>query len=228
MKSAPTRSQPADTCRLVLVDDHHVFRDVVRYLFEKQYPDLQVVGEASEAAAAYEVVERTDPHVVVLDVALSRENGLAVAKELVRRKPQRRVLMLSMLVDARRAAQAFEAGALGYATKNESPEAIAAAVRAVARGERYLSPDVSRQAPGAPGEGRHDAQLREQIDSLSGREREVFDLIIEGLPTSAVALRLGISPRTVETHRAHVLHKLGAQGAGDLVRIAARLKLLPG
>jgi len=214
--------------KVALVDDHRLFREGLRALLAAQ-PDLSVVGEAAEPGEACSLVDASDPDLVVLDVVLANgASGLALVRELLRRLPQRRVLMLSMLLDEQRVAEALEAGALGYAGKAQSLEEVLEAIRTVAAGRVYVPPVLSRFVVQdylrlRRGEAKPDSPL----SRLTRREREVFDLIVAGGTTASIAKGLFISQRTVETHRSRILHKLKARSAADLVRLAARLDLLP-
>ena len=213
--------------RVALVDDHRLFREGLRALLVSQ-PDLQVVGEAAEPAEACALVDSADPDLVVLDVLLGTSSGVAVARELLKRSPRRRVLMLSMVLDEEHAAEALEVGALGYAGKAQALEDVLEAIRTVAAGRVYLPTAPSRFVVQdylrlRRGDERSDSPL----ERLTRREREVFDLIVAGGTTASIAGQLGISHRTVETHRSRLLHKLRGRSAADLVRLAARLKLLP-
>jgi two-component system response regulator NreC len=154
-------------------------------------------------------------------------SGIGVARELLREDPTRRVLALSMVSDEAHVADALQAGVLGYACKSQSAAEVMEAIRTVARGETYLAPQVSgfvvsdyrrlRNGPEAS---------RSPLATLTAREREIFELCIQGNPTAQIAKQLGISPRTVETHRGRILRKLNAHSAVDLVRLAARWGLL--
>jgi DNA-binding NarL/FixJ family response regulator len=207
---------------LVVVDDHQLFRETLRFLLRRQ-PDLRVAGEASGAAEAYRVIADVRPDVVVLDLLLPGTDGVAVVREIRRLHPTCRVLMLSMVDDPSSVAEALEAGALGFATKNEDSELVGAAIRAVAQGRPYLSTLLDRHqiercraSPRGP----------QGVALLTSRERDVFALTVEGLTANQIGARLFISPRTVETHRGRILRKLGARTAADLVRIAARIGAL--
>ncbi|HZX96055.1 MAG TPA: response regulator transcription factor [Myxococcales bacterium] len=208
---------------LVVVDDHQLFRETFRFLLRRQ-PDLRVAGEASGAAEAYRVIADVRPDVVVLDLLLPGTDGVGVVREIRRLHPACRVLMLSMVDDPSRVADALEAGALGFATKNEDSELVGAAIRAVSQGRPYLSTQLDRRdiercrASGARGS--------QGLALLTSRERDVFALTVEGLTANQIGARLFISPRTVETHRGRILRKLGARTAADLVRIAARIGAL--
>ena len=212
--------------KLVLVDDHRLFREGLKALLTTQ-PDMQLVGEASEAQDAYAVVDRTRPDVVVLDVALPMASGVSVAREVLRRQPQQRILALSMFADEEHVAQAFEVGVLGYASKDVSSTELFGAIRSVAHGQAYLAPGISRvvldecmrirragHGPDTP------------LHALTQREREIFDLAVRGLSNQDIASQLCISKRTVETHRGRIMRKLHVHSATDLVRLAARNGLL--
>jgi DNA-binding NarL/FixJ family response regulator len=212
--------------RLALVDDHRLFREGLRTMIATQ-PDLEVVGEAGEALEAYSMVESTRPDVLVLDLALPGATGVTVAREVLRRSPKLRVLLLSMLIDEEHVAQALDAGVAGYAAKEQSADEVFQAIRAVGAGKSYLSPLISRfileeymrlRRGGAPS----DSPLR----TLTGREREIFELSVRGLSNETISAQLTISKRTVETHRGRIMRKLGVHSAADLVRVAARHGLL--
>ena len=206
----------------VVVDDHDLFRAGLRALLAGT-SDLQVVGEARTARQAYTVIEATKPDVVVLDVSLAGTDGIAVTRELVRRGVGCRVLMLTMHAVPDCAVRALQAGATGYALKDEPADAALRAIRATAAGERYLSPrlpvaeieeqlQTRRSAPtaGTP-----------PLQGLSRREREIFAMVVRGMANRKIATELCISVKTVETHRAHINKKLGVHSGTELVRLAA-------
>ena len=201
---------------LALIDDHRLFREGLAALLARQ-PDLKVVAEASDATEAYRVVAATEPDVVLLDLSLPGESGLEVGRRLLRQRPKQRILAVTMLRDRTHVAQALELGILGYATKDQPGDELLAAIRAVVSRQSYLSPSLSAVP----------RELGSPLVKLTRREREVFDLTVGGVITTAIAEQLHISKRTVETHRARILHKLGAHSAVDLVRLAASLGLLP-
>jgi DNA-binding NarL/FixJ family response regulator len=207
--------------RIAIVDDHRLFRELLRALASR-HTDLQIVGEAGTARDAPAAVDAAAPDVVLLDFLLPDSSGPTVIRELLRREPQRKILMLSMCVDDEHVSTAFDAGALGYATKDQSWPDLADAMRRVARGERYLAPSLS---PGLL-DARNGRRKDEPLGALTSRERDVFHLAVRALSNEAVARQLGISRRTVETHRARILRKLRARSATDLVRYAARHALL--
>jgi DNA-binding NarL/FixJ family response regulator len=205
---------------VALVDDHQLFCEGFSSLLET-CPDLQLVAQANDATAALATIASARPDVVIVDLALPGISGIGLARELLRQDPNWRIMALTMFRDQQRVAQALAAGLLGYATKDQTAAEVIGAIRAVARREHYLAPGLSR--PRSNGPDGHELGL----ESLTPREREVFDLTVAGHSSAAVASQLVISKRTVETHRARILRKLGAHSATDLVRLAARLGLLP-
>lgn len=215
---------------VALIDDHRLFREGLRSLLSTE-PDLKVVAEASNAQEAYESVRATSPDVVVLDLMLPGVSGVLIARELLREDPQRKILALSMVNDEQYIAQALEAGVLGYASKEQATVEVVAAIRRVAQRLPYLAPGVSGAAIDdlrrRARSGREGHEGEAPLATLTRREREIFDLTVQGLATADIARQLLISKRTVETHRARILRKLKAHSATDLVRLAARLGLLP-
>ena len=210
-------------CTVVIIDDHAVLRDGLKLLL-KRHPDVEVVGEASGFPHAFEVLDRTRPDVIILDMVLDEEgDGVAAAREILRRDAQARILMLTMMDEPAPAAEAFNAGALGYATKNQASDDLADAIHSVAARRRYLSPIISM----AEVDRAMAAQTAtDPLVALTERERQVFDLLLTGATSVEMGQQLFISPRTVETHRARILHKLGARTTVDLVRLAAKLGLI--
>jgi DNA-binding NarL/FixJ family response regulator len=206
---------------IVLIDDHRLLVDGLRGMIETE-ADLQVVGEASDAQSAYEVVEQKKPDVVVLDIGLPGVSGISIARELLRRDPARRILMLSMYKDAEHVGQAMAARVKGYALKMQPAGEILSAIRAVADGRTYLAPEVAPYGVVDP----HARRSNGPLGSLSPREREIFQMLVHGHTNESVAANCCISVKTVETHRAHILKKLGAHSIVDLVLLAARHDLL--
>ncbi len=202
--------------RVALVDDHPVFRSGLRAILSSAQ-DFDVVGEAETARQAYEMAESQQPDLVMLDLNLPGTNGLIATRELVRRLPRTRILILSMYTDPSRVSEALAAGATGYVFKSEPPDVLLEAARAVAGGQRWVPPSLEPfLAAGArPSRGNG------AVASLSTREREVFDLLVRGFSNRAVAGELCISVKTVETHRAQIHRKLGVHSVAQLIRYAA-------
>jgi DNA-binding NarL/FixJ family response regulator len=210
---------------VAIVDDHAVFRAGLRNLLSRE-PGLDVVAEAGDAQAAYQAIEAARPEVVTLDLALPDVNGIAVGREVARRAPRTKMLALSIYADAEHVVQAFDAGVLGYAIKAQPADQLLAAVRTVAEGRRYLAPSFSPVLVGDAQAQRKSEAPISPLRSLTRREREIFDLTVRGLSNAAIASKLGISRRTVETHRSRILRKVRAHNALDLVRLAALLGIL--
>jgi len=208
---------------LAIVDDHPIVRAGLRAAFAPQ-EDLQLVGEAGDAREAYALVESLKPEVLLLDVGLPGADGLTAAREIVRRWPAVRLLMISTRVEEHMVAEAFNAGAAGYVGKEQPVDDIVQAVRSVGHGSRYFPPRISAEAVASRqrlgGEG--------PLGMLSAREREVFDLLVRGHTNEQIAHQPSISRRTVETHRSRILKKLHVHSAVELIRLAARHKLLDG
>lgn len=216
------RDAPPGNIRVLLVDDHTILRAGLRLLLEAE-PDLTVVGEAGSGAEALEQARALQPDVVVLDLGLPGMSGLDVLREVRELGPDIRVLVLSMYTNEDIVQHVFLAGGLGFVTKRAAAQEVAEAIRTVFRGGRYLSADLAhlreyRDRPGrtagepgaaTPGPGK-----------LSRREREVLRLIASGYATGEIAARLGISPKTVETHRRRIMEKLHLSGRPELVRYA--------
>jgi DNA-binding NarL/FixJ family response regulator len=214
---------PAVCVPTVLVDDHDLFRAGLRALLQAT-PDIRVVGEARTAREAYAVVEETEPTLVVVDVSLGPTDGVAVARELMRRRASCHILMLTMHAVPDCVVRSLQAGALGYALKDEPAEATLRAVRTTAAGARYLSPrlpvgEIEAQLLGRRSVAQAESAL--PLDRLSQRERELFAMIVRGLANRQIASELCISVKTVETHRAHINRKLGVHSGVELVRLAA-------
>jgi DNA-binding NarL/FixJ family response regulator len=206
----------------VLIDDHAVFREGLKLLFEA-HSGPRVVGESSRPEEAADLVAATAPDVVVLDMMFpAGVDGVAVASEVLRRQPAQRILFLSMTEDAAKVSDALRAGALGYITKDQGARELLEAIDVVARGGRYVPDHLRRALEQYAAQGGR----RDRLSRLTAREREVFDLTVAGLTAHAAGDRLGISARTVETHRARILSKLHAHSAADLVRIAAETGVL--
>ena len=213
------------TLRVAIVDAHPLFRVGLRAAISDHGRDLEVVGEADSLEGASTLLADARPDVVVLDSSLPGTAGLSVLRQLLRRHPDRRVLVLSPQMAEDFAAEAFAAGAMGYAGKDGNADEIILAIREVGAGQRYLSPKlllerVNQHLVERP------AGDRAPLDVLSSREREVFRLLVLGCSNEQVAERLSISRRTVETHRSRILKKLRVHSAVELLRLAARHGLI--
>jgi two-component system invasion response regulator UvrY len=204
---------------VLLVDDHAVVREGYRRLLERD-AKIQVVGEAANSIQAYERALSLDPEVVVMDIALPGVSGIEAMRRILARRPQQRVLMFSMHDDAIFPARALEAGARGYVSKASAPEVLVDAISAVARGERYLSPDVQRVM------AQHaSSEAQSSVATLTAREFEVLRLLARGDTVRHIGAKLGLSEKTVANHQSAIREKLGARNGVQLARVAAELGL---
>jgi DNA-binding NarL/FixJ family response regulator len=207
--------------RILIVDDHAVVRSGLRLLLDAE-DDLEPVGEAGTARDAVFEVRSLKPDVILLDVVMPDESGLEVLPQLLHEHPDARVLMLSMQDDPRYVREAFAAGASGYVLKEAADTEVVAAIREVARGGRYVHPELGARLIAAES----DERRRAEADPLSDREREVLRLLALGHTNQEIATQLFISVRTAETHRAHIMQKLRLQTRAELVRYALAQGLL--
>jgi DNA-binding NarL/FixJ family response regulator len=205
-----------NTVRILLVDDHELFRAGVRSVLERQ-PGLTVVAEAGDGSCALGLADRLRPNLIFMDISMPGMSGIEATRQIIAARAGCRILALSMHSDRQFIVAAFEAGAHGYLLKNSSPEELGEAIRCVQGGRRYLSPGVIEALGGkAPGPGAEN-ELR-----LRPREREVLQLLAEGLSNKEVAARLGISVKTVEVHRAQIMSRLGIRTVAGLTKYALR------
>jgi len=210
---------------VVLADDHPIVREGVRALFADQ-DDLAIVGETGDGLKVSELVERVKPDVLVLDLTLPNLSGLEVLRQVTRRFPRTRIVILSMHAADAYVLEAMRSGAAAYVVKDAIGTELIAAIREVRAGRRYLSAPLSERAIEVYLEQGRPASL-DPFDTLTTREREVLRLAAGGRTSGQIATQLSISPRTAETHRANLMHKLGLHSQTDLVRYAMRRGLLP-
>ncbi len=203
--------------RVVIADDHTVVRQGIRGVLE-EVDGLEVVAEAADGDEVLARVREHGPDVVVLDVTMPGKTGLEVTRELREGGSEARVLILSMHDDPEYVLQAVRAGADGYVLKDVSPSELREAVRAVHEGREYFTARVTQQIGVGLRKEIEAEQLRARLSSLTNREREVLLLIAEGLTNREAGERLGISPRTVETHRERVMGKLRIRSVAGLTR----------
>ena len=209
--------------RIVLVDDHKLVRAGIRALLQ-QVEGLEVIGEADDGRDGVEVAERLQPDVVLMDISMKGLNGIDAAAQLRRRNPGVKIVMLSMHAAEEQVARSLHAGANGYVVKDGAVEELESAIDAVQRGETYVSPVVSRSvvdrllrtAPGTP----------TPLSLLTPRQKEILQLIAEGRSTKEIAHLLTLSIKTVETHRAQLMQRVGIRDVPGLVRYALRAGLI--
>jgi len=212
-----------DSIRILLADDHELVRNGIRALLEK-LSSVEVTGEASNGEEVISWVEKSEPHIVLTDIAMSGLNGLEVTRQLAKAFPKVRVVILSMYSDEAHVLMALRAGAAGYLVKGAAREELELAIRAVARGDAYLSPVLSKHLImnfNRAGDGRLVPPKK-----LSCRQTEVLQLIARGKTTKQIALDLNISAKTVESHRAQLMDRLEIHDIPGLVRFAVKVGLV--
>lgn len=207
-----------EVCRVLVVDDHAVLRSGLRLLLGQER-DIEWVGEAGTVEDGLRAIDRTQPHIVLLDLNMPGVGGLEGLPLVLRRLPGVRVLVLSMNDDIDDVRRAFDAGASGYVVKSAADEELIRAIRAVQAGERYVDPALGAKLA-------QPSKAAGPVDDLSPREREVLRLLALGYTNQEVAERLVVSVRTVESHRAHVMTKLRVDSRAAMVQHALRAGLL--
>ena len=206
---------------VLLVDDHAVVREGYRRLLERDV-NLVVVGEAATAAEAIRLDAELRPDVVVLDIALPGVSGIEILRRIIAHRSDACVLMFSMYNDGIYASHAIDAGARGYLSKASAPDLLVQAVRSVADGGHYLSPDIEMAM------NKQSSAANELADALSTRELEVLRMLSQGYGVEEIGERLGLSPKTAANHQSSIKQKLGATSALQLMLIAQRLGLVSG
>ena len=214
--------------KIVLADDHQVVRLGLRTLLESA-PGFQVVGEAGDGLEAIRLAEQLSPDVVILDLLMPRLNGIEAARQIHARFPHMRIVILSMFDSEAYVVEALSTGASAYVLKGSTTEELVAAVREALAGKRYLSPSLSERAIEAYIRYVQSAKVGDLdvVETLTPREREVLHLAAQGCTNAEIAKRLSISARTVETHRAQMMRKLGLHSHVDLARFALERGILP-
>ena len=215
----------AQIIRIMVVDDHAVLRQSLHYMLGAQ-PNIEVVGEASNGREAVELAEKLQPDVILMDTIMPGLNGIEATRQIRRRLPKTKVLMLTGYLEDEYVAGALKAGASGYVVKKSEVDELVLGIQAVNRGNPYFSSSI--------GEGDLTDYLwrmksnsgRVGYDLLTSRESEVLQLIAEGSSNQQIAQELFISIKTVEAHRAHIMTKLHAKNRTDLIRYALRKGLV--
>ncbi|HUE05565.1 MAG TPA: response regulator transcription factor [Bryobacteraceae bacterium] len=206
--------------RILLVDDHAVVRHGFKMILAAQ-ADMEIVGEAGNGREALDLAGQLQPDVIVMDVAMPELNGIEATRRVGDVSPRSRVLALSMHKDSVYVREILRAGARGYLLKESIASDLLAAVRAIARGEGYLSPGVSDAVLND-----YRRHVTDPIDLLTSREREVLQMIAEGKTNKDIATVLNLSVYTVDAHRGRIMEKLNMHSATDLVRFAVRAGLV--
>lgn len=205
--------------RLVIVDDHKLFRDGMISLLEP-HEDIQVIGEASSSEELEELLERTDPEIVLIDISMPGSNGLETIRVAKGKYPAIKFIVITMHAEGQYVVKAVRNGAFGYLLKNADEEELIEAIRSVSVGKKYFNSEISQlMVTNIAIEG-------DPHKKLSEREMEVLELVSKGKTTKEIASDLFVSTRTIETHRVNMMKKLNVQNTAELIKKAAHLKLI--
>jgi two-component system, NarL family, response regulator NreC len=207
--------------RILLADDHTLVRQGLRKLLEER-PDWEVIAEAGDGREAVRLAEQYKPDVAILDVAMPLLNGIEATRQITKRVPGTHVLVLSMHADEAYVTQILQAGATGYLLKDSADVDLLKAVGEAAHGRSFFSPAIARVMLDDYVRQLADKGVTDRYESLSAREREIFQLIAEAKTNKEIAVLLSVSPSTVETHRAHIMEKLDLHSAAEIVLYAVR------
>lgn len=214
-------TSPAPTVRILVVDDHRLFREGLKSLLAT-IPGVQVVGEACDGESALAAIPTLKPRVLLTDISMPGIDGIELVRRTREQCPDVLPIVLSMHNAGHFVHRAMQAGALGYLVKDCAVDELGIAIRAVCAGHHFLSPEVSAGLFSAGSPGRASACL----DALTPRQQQVLQMVAEGLPTKAIALRLDLSVKTVDTHRAQIMQRLGIHDLPGLVRFAIHTGLV--
>ena len=211
------------TIRVLLADDHRLMRAGLRALL-KSLELVQVVAEAGNGHEAIQLAEQHQPDIVIMDIGMPELNGLEATARIVKLAPAPRIIVLSMHANEEYVRRALQAGAAGYLLKGAEPAELELAIRAVMRGETYLTPAVSKQVVQ---NYLHPREMKTNpIQELTPRQREVLQLVAEGHSTNDIAQKLNLSVKTVDTHRTELMQRLDIHDIAGLVRYAIRIGLI--
>jgi two-component system response regulator NreC len=223
---APMRPQGSlEKIRVLLADDHTILRAGLKMMLNAQ-PDIEAVGEASDGRQAISEAEKLSPDVIIMDITMPECNGIEATRQIKRLLPEVRVLILTMHANEEYLFQTLRAGAAGYMMKEAADTDLISAIRVVSSGRFYLSPSAQSMLVSDYLQRVHTGEERDSYSALTEREREILKLVAEGYTNSQIGERLFISPKTVDTHRTHVMDKLNLHSRAELVKYAMRRGLL--
>jgi DNA-binding NarL/FixJ family response regulator len=209
------------TLRILLADDHNLFRQGLRRILEEQ-PGFEVVDDVSSGLEAIHSAKRDQPDIAIIDIAMKELNGIETTTQLLKQSPQTAVLILSMYSDERYVNRAVRAGARGYLLKDTVEEDLIEAIRQIHKGQPFFSPSVAQLFQEAHTRDLQVDKLDDRYELLTERERQLYHLLAEGHSNKEIAARLGLSLHTVETHRTRIMEKLGVHTIAELVLSAVR------
>lgn len=211
--------------RVLLADDHTILRAGLRMMLDAQ-PDIEVVGEASDGKQALAEAQRLQPDLVLMDITMPEMNGIEATRQIKRALESTRVLILTMHENEEYLFQVLRAGASGYILKEAAGTELISAIRIVTSGRFYMSPSAQSMMVGDYLQRVRSGEERDSYSALTEREREILKLVAEGHTNNQIAERLFISPKTVDTHRTHIMDKLNLHSRAELVKYAMRRGLL--
>jgi len=211
--------------RILLADDHTLMRQGLRHILES-HADFDIVAEASSGIEAVEAAREHRPDVALVDVAMKELNGIEATSQILKHSPQTAVVMLSMYSDERYVLRAVKAGARGYVLKNSAGEELIEAIQTVLRGMAFFSPAVARIFQDGVARLQDARKTTDRYESLTDRERQIYQLLAEGNSNKDIANRLNLSLHTVETHRWRIMEKMDLHGTAELVLSAVRRGLV--
>jgi DNA-binding NarL/FixJ family response regulator len=219
------KAQHTSKIRVLLVDDHTILRAGLKMMLNAQ-PDIEVVGEASDGRRAIAEAQRLQPGVILMDITMPEYNGIEATRQVKRLLPDVRVLVLTMHENEEYLFQVLRAGASGYMLKEVADTELISAIRLVNRGSFYLSSSAQSMMVGDYLQRVRSGEEHDSYSELTEREREILKLVAEGYTNNQIAERLFISPKTVDTHRTHVMDKLNLHSRAELVKYAMRRGLI--
>lgn len=211
--------------RILVVDDHTILRAGLRMMLNAQ-PDMEVIGEAQDGRQALQEAQRLQPDVILMDITMPDVNGIEATRHIKRVLPEVKILMLTMHEHDEYVFQALRAGASGYMLKEAADTELITAIHVIKSGQFYLSPTAQSVVVGDYLQRVRTGEERDSYSCLTEREREILKLVAEGHTNNQIAERLIISPKTVDTHRTHIMDKLNLHSRAELVKYAMRRGLL--
>lgn len=211
--------------RILLADDHTILRAGLKMMLNAQ-PDMEVVGEAQDGRQAIEEAQKLQPDLVLMDITMPDLNGIEATRQIKRLVSDTKILMLTMHEHDEYVFQALQAGASGYMLKEAADTELITAIHVITSGQFYLSPTAQSVVVGDYLQKVRTGEERDSYSSLTEREREILKLVAEGFTNNQIAERLVISPKTVDTHRTHIMDKLNMHSRAELIKYAMRRGLL--